>query len=104
METQHMNEFRISATKIAKKLNISMTRASEDLIEFAERDIDKIKEFRKAIFVLNTRTKVVELISTKQHIDINGYDMSNNKALYLTNDDYYYELVGLGKNEQLALF
>ena len=98
------SELRIEFYKIAKRLEISMTRSSEKIIEFFEEDEEKVNEFRAAIRHISKNTITRELIRCREYEDINRFDIRNSKAKYLIDDDYYNELIGLGKTEQIAMF
>ena len=99
-----INKLKIEFYKIAKKLDISMTRSTPKLIEFYEEDEEKVSEFRSAIRHISKDTITRELIRSREYEDINRFDIRNSKALYLIDDDYYNELIGLGKTEQLIMF
>ena len=88
------SQFRITATKIAKRLDISMTMVTEKLIEFHEIDKDKAREFVRAIKEFSKDTKVIELIKSRQHLDTKGFDISNSRALYLVDDKHYRKIIG----------
>lgn len=96
--------FRQQAIIIAKKHDISMFLCTEKVIEIAELDDYKALQFIRAIERLNPKTRVTDLIKNKQHIDVNGYNITGDKSRYLIDDDYYNEIIGKGKTEQMAMF
>lgn len=100
----NLTEIKIQFIKIAKKQNISMTRTNERIIEFVEKDKLKAIEFVKTIKNISPSTKVIELIATDQVTDTRGNDISNDKALYLVDDNYYKKLIGADADKQLSLF
>lgn len=106
MDLSYMTEFRVEATKIARKNKISMVFCSEKLIEITELDDSKARAFAKDIRRLNPSTKVTDLIKNNQHIDTRGYDITRDKALYLVDDDYYYKIIGEPREPmgQLSMF
>ena len=108
-----MTDFRIKATKIAKRLGISMFLCTEKLIEIAEQDGKKREEFTREIEKINSRTRVTDLILNNQHEDSRGNSIIGSKSLYLVDDEYYKKIIGesnLGesikimKENQLSLF
>lgn len=94
MLSKEEKEFRLAALKIAKEQEISMIMNTKELIEFNELDRDKIKEFSESIMKISETTKLIELVSSRQRKDTKGNDITGHKALYLTDDDYYKELIG----------
>ena len=107
------SEFEIAVYKLAKKYEISMTRSSEQLVEFFEEDYKKAHMFRSEVKKLNPATKCVELIYANQYTDTKGFDIRKSKAMYLVDDDYYNALIGnvseqesnvYEDNEQVSLF
>lgn len=98
------SQLKIQFYRIAKRLKISMTRSTKEIIEFHEVDKEKAREFIKAIKEISSNTKVTELIANKQNLDINKFDLRDSKALYLIDDDYYRELLGQERTEQLSMF
>ena len=111
-----MTDFRIKATKIARKLEVSMYMCTEKLIEIAEQDRKKREEFTREIEKINSTTRVTDLILNNQHEDSKGNSIIGSKSLYLVDDEYYRKLVGedpqqkftenikVMKEKQLSLF
>jgi hypothetical protein len=98
------SQFRIRATKIARKHYISMTFVTEKLIEFVEPDRKKAELFAREIKTFSPDTKVIEMISSNQHLDTKGHSLCPCKALYLVDDNYYNQIVGNEREEQISMF
>ena len=97
-------QFRVAAVKIAKAQQISMTMNTKKLVEFNEENKQKVILFSNSIKALSPGTKVIELIRSNQNMDVRGYDIKRDKALYLQDDEYYKHLVGEVKIEQATMF
>jgi len=107
------SKFEIVVLKLAKKYEVSMTRSSEELVEFFEEDEKKAHMFMREVKKLNPATKCVELIYANQYTDTKGFDIRKSKAMYLVDDDYYNVMIGnvseresnvYKDNEQVSLF
>lgn len=94
MIPKHMTEEKVKIIKIAKRLDISIFFLSEELIEIAELDISRRRIFAKEVHEVGCKAKIIDLIESKQNIDIRGYDITGDKALYQVDDDYYRQLIG----------
>ena len=97
-----MTDFRKQATRIAKRLEISMYMCTERLIEIAETDRRKRQEFIDEIEKLDNRTQVTDLILNRQHEDSRGNSIIGSKSLYLVDDDYYRKIVGEDPQEEFT--
>ena len=100
MLKEKYSEFEIAVFKLAKKYEINMVRSCEEEVEFFEEDKLKAFNFADEINKLNPRTRVVELISIRQHIDTRGNDIRLSKSLYLVDDDYYNAIIGDKTNDK----
>lgn len=89
-------KFIIEATKIAKRLDISMIFCSNKRIEIAETNKSKARKFVNEISDLGAGTEIVDLRMFNQHLDNKGNDVTKSKALYLTDEEHYKELIGEG--------
>lgn len=106
MAKGHYSDLEIEIYKIAKQQQISMTRLCEGIVEFHEQDGGKARKFVQAIKGLNRKTRVVDLIASNQYTDVRGCDIRGDKALYLTDDNYYNKIIGATEKieKQLTLF
>lgn len=109
----NLTKLNIEFYKIAKKMEISMTYSTEKLIEVNETDRRKFNEFAAEIKKISPNTKILDLIRSKENVCVRGYDITGDKSVYLTDDNYYRKLIGesdlkedleIMKENQLSLF
>ena len=91
---------RIEFIKIAKRMEISMPFITNDLIEVNEADRRKFNKFAREINKISPKTKILDLIRSNEHICVRGYDITGDKSVYLTDDNYYRKLIGESSLEE----
>lgn len=100
----NLTELEKNFYRISKKHDVGMSFCKEKRIEIAELDNKKAAAFIEDIKKISKETQVVDLIKSKQNIDVKGNKMPDGKPLYLVDEKYYRMLLGEETNKQLSLF